>query len=389
MDSASAPRVGAIVTAGGKGARFGGQKQFALLAGETVLTRSVRAAAEFALQVVVVVPSGEVERSRRDLEPLRLGIPCTVVEGGATRARSVRCGLEALPPELDLVVVHDGVRPMASADLFRRVVAAAVEVGAAVPGVPCTETVKSVEGSRVLRTLDRATLRLIQTPQAFRIERLRLAWERLGESASAFTDEAGLCEAAGFPVALVEGEVENVKITSPFDLARLAGSFGPSAPLGRPRIGMGYDVHPFAPGRRLVLGGVEFEGDGLEGHSDADAVAHAVADAILGAAGIGDLGHHFPDTDPSLRGVDSLGLLRIAVRLARDRGLAVENVDLTVAARRPKIAPAAPQMRERLALALGVSVDRVNVKATSGEGLGFVGREEGIAVHAVALLWPL
>ena len=386
MAAASSSQVGAIVTAGGRGARFGGLKQFASLAGEPLLSRSVRAASSCAGHVVVVVPEGEEARARQALAPLGLSI--AVVAGGETRALSVRRGVEALPTAVDLVVIHDGVRPLASPELFRRVLAAAAEIGAAVPGMPCAETVKRVDGNLVLETLDRSTLRLIQTPQAFRVDWLRKAWDKLGDRALGFTDEAGLCEAAGFPVAVVMGEADNVKITDAADLERLAARLeAPSR--GRPRIGLGYDVHPFAPGRRLVLGGVEFEGDGLAGHSDADAVAHAVTDAVLGAAGLGDLGHHFPDTDPSFRGADSLDLLRRAVRLARERGLGVENVDLTVAARRPKIAPAEARMRERLAEALGVAPSRVNVKATTGEGLGFVGREEGIAVQAVALLWPL
>jgi len=375
-----------VVTAGGSGARFGGLKQFERLGQASVLARSVQVAASCAESLVVVVPMGEQERAAADLGGLGLPVEVRIVAGGPTRALSVRAGLEALPPETTLAAVHDGVRPLASPALFSRVLEAASQIGAAIPGLPCAETVKRVSGDRVVDTVDRTTLRLIQTPQAFRMAVLREAYEKLGDRAAQFTDEAGLVEAAGFPVAVVPGEADNVKITEPRDLEATARRLGVGT---RPRIGFGYDVHPFAEGRRLVLGGVEFPGHGLAGHSDADVVAHAVADAVLGAAGLGDLGGHFPDTDPSFRGADSLGLLRMAVARARELGLAVENVDLTIAARRPKIAPRAAELRTNLAAALAVPPARVNVKATTGEGLGFVGREEGIAVQAVALLWTM
>ncbi|MHB8418433.1 MAG: 2-C-methyl-D-erythritol 4-phosphate cytidylyltransferase [Myxococcales bacterium] len=377
---------GVIVTAGGRGTRFGGLKQFRELGGRSVLARSVLAGAAHAEALVVVVPAGEEARTREELSRLPLAAPSKVVTGGETRALSVKAGLDALQPEPALVAIHDGVRPLATADLFERVLRAAAEVGAAIPGLPCADTLKRVAGDRVVETVDRAALRLVQTPQAFRTALLRDAYRKLGERAAGYTDEAGLVEAAGFPVAVVPGEADNVKITEPRDLElashRVAREGGPAGP----RIGFGYDVHPFAAGRRLVLGGVEFEGNGLAGHSDADVVTHAVADAVLGAAGLGDLGRHFPDTDPAFRGADSLSLLRTAVAKARELGLRVQNVDLTVAARRPKIAPRAPEMRAKLAQALDVAPERVNVKATTGEGLGFIGREEGIAVQAVALL---
>jgi 2-C-methyl-D-erythritol 4-phosphate cytidylyltransferase / 2-C-methyl-D-erythritol 2,4-cyclodiphosphate synthase len=373
---------GLIVTAGGRGTRFGGLKQFETLAGRSVLARAIQAGAGCAVQVVVVVPAGEEARARQELAGL--GLSLSVVAGGETRALSVRAGLAALDASLPLVAIHDGVRPLATRALFERVLAAAAETGAAIPGMPCAETVKRVEGGRVVETVDRSALRLVQTPQAFRTQLLRDAYAKLGDRAAQFTDEAGLVEAAGFPVAVVAGEAENVKITEPRDLEDAARKLEAAT---RPRIGFGYDVHPFAAGRKLILGGVEFPGDGLQGHSDADVVTHAVTDAVLGAAGLGDLGHHFPDTDPTFKGADSLGLLRAAVAKARELGLRVENVDLTIAARRPKIAPAALSMRTKLAEALGVPIERVNVKATTGEGLGFVGREEGIAVQAVALLW--
>jgi 2-C-methyl-D-erythritol 4-phosphate cytidylyltransferase/2-C-methyl-D-erythritol 2,4-cyclodiphosphate synthase len=384
--SAVPGRVAAIVAAAGQGTRFGGRKQFALLGGRSVLARSVSAAVAHADELVVVVPAGEEQRAGEEIRPLSLPIPHQVIAGRSTRAGSVRSGLQALGADCRWVLIHDGVRPCATPDLFRRVLSAAMEVGAAVPVLPCSDTLKRVEGARVVETVDRAVLRLAQTPQGFEVDRLRRAHELLGDGSDAFTDEAGLCEAAGFPVAAVQGEAGNVKITHAADLARLEQV---ERGLARPRIGFGFDCHPFAKGRSLVLGGVTFPGDGLQGHSDADVVAHAVADALLGAAGLGDLGRHFPEGDPATLGADSLELLSAVGAKVRRAGFRLENVDLTVAARRPRIAPEAEAMCAKLAAALDIERSRVNVKATSGDGLGFVGRAEGIAAQAVALLWTI
>jgi 2-C-methyl-D-erythritol 4-phosphate cytidylyltransferase/2-C-methyl-D-erythritol 2,4-cyclodiphosphate synthase len=280
-----------------------------------------------------------------------------------------------------VILVHDAARPFASAALVRAVALAAAETGAALAALPATDTVKRGASGRVTATLDRRELWLAQTPQGFRAPLLRRAFEAAGPAAPEATDECLLVERLREPVALVPGEPGNFKITGPGDVARARALLEPAVAMG-----VGYDVHPFAAGRRLVLGGVEFEGDGLQGHSDADICAHAIGDAILGAAGLGDLGRHFPDTDPRWKGVSSLLLLREIAAKAAERGWAVGNCDVTLAARRPKIAPRAEEMRARLAEALGVPPARVNVKATTGEGLGFVGRGEGIAAHAVALL---
>jgi 2-C-methyl-D-erythritol 4-phosphate cytidylyltransferase/2-C-methyl-D-erythritol 2,4-cyclodiphosphate synthase len=241
--------------------------------------------------------------------------------------------------------------------------------------------VKRAAGGDVAETLDRRALWLSQTPQGFRAPLLRRAFDAAGADAASATDECQLVEHLGEPVAIVPGEPGNFKITGAEDLARARALM--EAPVA---MGVGYDVHAFAPGRKLVLGGVEFEGDGLLGHSDADIAAHAICDAILGAAGLGDIGRHFPDTDPQWKGVSSLRLLQAITAKAAAQGWAVGNCDVTLAARRPKIAPRADEMRARLAGAMGVAPSQVNVKATTGEGLGFVGRGEGIAAHAVALL---
>jgi 2-C-methyl-D-erythritol 4-phosphate cytidylyltransferase / 2-C-methyl-D-erythritol 2,4-cyclodiphosphate synthase len=378
--------VGAVVVAAGQGSRFGGLKQFEDLAGESVLRRAVRTACLAATELAVVVPSAEVGRAQGLLAGLT-PLP-RVVAGAEARAMSVLAGLEALAGEPEWVLIHDGVRPLASPELFARVLEAAREHGAAIPVVPVNETVKRVTSGRVVQTLDRTDLALVQTPQAFRRRQLLDAFASLGAKAASCTDEAALLEALHLPVAVVQGEPMNVKITTTQDLARVSEVLTAQrgGAMERMRVGFGYDVHPFAKGRRLVLAGVDFEGDGLAGHSDADIVAHAVADAILGAAGMGDIGRHFPDTDEAFRGADSLVLLGRVVALVKDAGFRVGNVDLTVAARRPKIAPSASAMTVRLAQVLGIEGSRINIKATTGERLGFVGRQEGIAVSAVALL---
>src|SRR5512138_1444454 len=378
-------RVTAIVAAGGSGVRAGVAKQWLVLGGETVLRRSARllAACPAVDDLVAVVPPGEEGRGLAELEGL--GRPARAVAGGAARADSVRNGLAAAEGAA-IVLVHDAARPFATADLAARVAEAAARDGAALAALPVTDTVKRAAAGgdaapRVAETLDRRTLWLAQTPQGFRRDLLLRAYAAAGAGASAATDECALVEAIGAPVTLVPGDAGNFKITSADDVARARAAL--EAPVA---MGVGYDTHRFAAGRRLVLGGVEFEGDGLLGHSDADVCAHAIGDAVLGAAGLGDLGRHFPDTDPRWKGVSSLVLLREIARKAAERGWRVGNCDVTLAARRPKIAPRAEEMRARLAEALGVGAAQVNVKATTGEGMGFVGREEGIAAHAVALL---
>jgi 2-C-methyl-D-erythritol 4-phosphate cytidylyltransferase/2-C-methyl-D-erythritol 2,4-cyclodiphosphate synthase len=376
-------RVAGIVAAGGSGVRAGAAKQWLVLGGESVLRRAARALALCPAvdELVAVVPAGGEERGAAELAGL--GKPARAVAGGAARADSVRNGLTATEGSA-VVLVHDAARPFATAALAARVAEAAARDGAALAALPVIDTVKRAAGDgppRAVETLDRRTLWLAQTPQGFRRDLLLRAFDAAGPAAAEATDECALVERLGAPVTLVPGEPGNFKITGPADVERARAAL--EAPVA---MGVGYDTHRFAAGRRLVLGGVEFEGDGLLGHSDADVCAHAIGDAVLGAAGLGDLGRHFPDDDPRWRGVSSLLLLREIARKAAERGWRVGNCDVTLAARRPKIAPRAEEMRTRLAEALGVAPEQVNVKATTGEGMGFVGREEGIAAHAVALL---
>ena len=377
-------RVTGILAAAGTGQRAGLAKQWMLLGGETVARRAARALAACPEVdgLVVVVPAGEA--SRGEAEVAGLGKEARVVEGGAARSTSVLNGLLAAA-DAAVVLVHDAARPFASPALASRVARAAARDGAALAALPATDTVKRQSDGpgvpRVSATLDRSTLWLAQTPQGFRRELLLKAFERAGGEAGEATDECLLVERLGEKVTLVPGEPGNFKITAPEDVARARALV--EVPV---LVGVGYDTHRFAEGRKLVLGGVEFEGDGLLGHSDADVCAHAIGDAVLGAAGLGDLGRHFPDTDPRWKGISSLALLAEIARLAAARGLRVGNADVTLAARRPKIAPRAAEMCARLAQALGVSPAQVNVKATTGEGMGFVGRGEGVAAHAVVAL---
>ncbi len=373
-----------ILPAAGKGTRLGQVKQYLELGGVPVLARAAlqAAACDEVAAIVVAVPAGDEDQVRALLAQHGVTKLHAVVAGGAERADSVRRALEVVPAGLALVAVHDAARPFASPTLFSRVLSAAREYGAALAAIPATDTVKQAEGMRVARTLDRRTLWLAQTPQAFRIPVLREAYASAGERASTFTDEASLVEAAGGHVELVPGEKENFKVTDADDLARArARTELPAA------VGFGFDVHAYAEGRACILGGIEFPGEvGLLGHSDADAPLHAIMDAILGAAGLGDIGQHFPDTDERFRGADSGRLLQEVVQRAAAAGFRVLNVDLTIAAARPKIGPRRDEMRARIASLLGIAEARVNVKATTTEGLGFIGRKEGLAAQAVALL---
>jgi 2-C-methyl-D-erythritol 4-phosphate cytidylyltransferase/2-C-methyl-D-erythritol 2,4-cyclodiphosphate synthase len=313
--------------------------------------------------------------------------PLRVVAGGARRQDSVAAAFRAVSDRCDVVVIHDAARPFASVDLIARTIAAAAESGAALAAVEARDTVKQVRDHIVSATLDRRTIFLAQTPQAFRRDVLR---DALAITTDA-TDEAALAEQAGHAVRVVDGEASNIKITTPDDLAMADAISQRATKPGRTgRAGLGYDLHRLVEGRPLILGGVTIPFDrGLEGHSDADAVCHAVTDAILGAAGAGDIGRHFPDTDPRWKGASSLDLLRRAVEIVREHGLAVGNVDATVILERPKLAPYVDAMCARLAEVLGVTIDRVSIKGKTNEGVGELGRGEAIAVHAIAMVRSL
>ncbi len=309
------------------------------------------------------------------------------VFGGATRQASVRAGLEALVAhQPEIVLVHDAARPFASGALIERAVAAA-KLGAAVPGMALSDTVKAVDArEHVTQTLDRVSLRAIQTPQAFNFDAL-LAAHRDAAAAGRddFSDDAALMEWAGHLVAVFAGEAGNVKLTMPEDFARVESER--LAMLADMRMGTGYDVHAFSDGDHVMLGGVKIPHTrGLAGHSDADAVLHALVDAILGALAEGDIGVHFPPSDPQWRGAASEQFLRFAVERVQARGGMIAHLDVTVICETPRIGPHRDAIRARIAAIAGLSLDRVAVKATTSEKLGFIGRGEGIAALATATI---
>jgi 2-C-methyl-D-erythritol 4-phosphate cytidylyltransferase/2-C-methyl-D-erythritol 2,4-cyclodiphosphate synthase len=409
-------RVATVVVAAGRGQRLAAPDKVLMpLAGQPMLAWSLVAIADTPQIGSVVVVAGD--HTIADIEAMvqtrGFHKVTAIVPGGERRQDSVSAGLAALPAQTEVVLIHDGARPLADADLFRRCVEAAAATGAAIAAMPVADTLKRVtDTERVISgTVDRSGLWAAQTPQAFRLDVLRRAFAV--NAGADVTDEALLCEAAGTPVRVVPSSSANLKVTHPEDVAvadallrarirdsegdpgratRTAPQESPPLPDSSPpfRTGIGYDIHRFAPGRRLVLGGVEISHDlGLDGHSDADVLLHAIADAILGAAALGDIGQHFPPGDDRFRDADSQDLLRQSVQLARHAGWAPANVDATVLAEAPRIGRHVPLMRERIAACLGLAPDAVGVKATTNETLGAIGRQEGIAALAVATLYAV
>jgi 2-C-methyl-D-erythritol 4-phosphate cytidylyltransferase/2-C-methyl-D-erythritol 2,4-cyclodiphosphate synthase len=379
-----------VIVAAGSAERMAGiDKVMTPLAGQPIVLHSVRAFQDAdSVDEIVLVTRRELEERLHALAESR---GCTklrrVVRGGATRQESSRHGLAALSKDVELVLVHDAARPLVSGELIERVVAEAAAVGAAIPGVAPVSTIKREENGACAGTVDRAGLREAQTPQGFRRDVLARAFAAALRDRVDGTDEAALVERTGERVAIVAGERRNVKITVPEDLAVAEALLTGGAPPQQTRIGFGLDVHRLVEGRALVLGGVEIpHAKGLEGHSDADVVAHAVCDALLGAAGAGDLGEHFPDTEEEWKGVSGESLLARTVEILGGFGYVPVNVDATVSAQAPRLAPYRERMIRNLARALRLPESRVSVKFGTTERLGFEGREEGISATAVALV---
>ena len=377
--------VSAIIAAGGRGLRVGGDspKQLLTLGGRPILARSVDAfvACDVISEIVVALPSDLAAAPPAYLA--RRGKPVTVVAGGNERRASVANAFARVSERADVVVIHDAARPLVSDDLIRRTVTAASEAGAAIAALRAHDTVKQTNADgTITATLPRERIYLAQTPQAFRVAVLRNALRVDGDA----TDEAMLAERAGHTVRVVEGDPRNFKITTPDDLTMAehltAGTHTPAL-----RIGNGYDLHRLVAGRPLILGGVRIPFEkGLQAHSDGDVVCHAVTDAVLGAAGAGDIGRHFPDTDPAWKNADSIELLRRASGVVRDAGYAIVNVDVIVIAEKPKLAPHVDAMCRNVAGALGCDPSQISVKGKTNEGVESIGAGESIAVHAVALL---
>ncbi|MEE2657361.1 MAG: 2-C-methyl-D-erythritol 4-phosphate cytidylyltransferase [Candidatus Latescibacterota bacterium] len=374
-----------VIPAAGSGSRMVGApvpKQYLPLGDSTVLGETLRRLQRCPSVGSVTVAIREQDRALYDGTLGRAG-ECDKVEfpvvGGKKRSDSVRAGVEAIPAGAEIVLIHDAVRPWISVDLVERVVEGARCYGAVIPTVAVKDTVKEIDAGRVVATPDRTRLVLAQTPQGFHKSVLLEAFAALPNGSS--TDEAGLVERAGGTVYLVEGDYENVKITTMEDLDYAAHV---TAPL---RIGLGYDVHAFSSeaADALVLGGVRIAHHRrLEGHSDADVLSHAIIDALLGAARMGDIGRLYPDTDAQYEGISSLCLVADVRERLGAAGLTVVNIDAVVMAQAPRLAGHAEEMTRVIAGKLRIAAEAVSVKATTTEGLGFVGREEGIAAQAVA-----
>ena len=378
-----------LILAGGSSSRMKGpvNKTLIRLCGKSVIRRSAEAFSAFSDHMVVVCHPDVRQDLVNEVGNASVSCPVSFVNGGGTRQQSVLNGLLSLDiGEEDLVLVHDAARCLVSREIIMNVISSVKSCGSGVPGIPVSSTYKICdEQGLVLQTPDRSSLFEVQTPQGFIAKDLLQVSLKASEEGFEGTDDAGLMEHYGYPVRIVPGSKSNLKLTTPDDLnaAELILRGGiPSM-----RVGMGYDVHRLVEGRRLVLCGVEVPWDlGLLGHSDADVALHALMDAMLGAAGLGDIGRHFPDTDDRFRGISSLLLLKETNRLINEAGFTVMNADITIVAQKPKLMPFIPQMIRTVADALQIEESAVNIKATTTEKLGFEGRGEGISASAVCLV---
>jgi 2-C-methyl-D-erythritol 4-phosphate cytidylyltransferase/2-C-methyl-D-erythritol 2,4-cyclodiphosphate synthase len=382
-------RTAAIIVAAGRGLRAGtgGPKQYRTIGGKTVLSRAMEPFCThpdvFAVQPVRNPDDADI--FDQAVSHLKYQPP---VSGGATRQASVRAGLEALASQApDIVLIHDAARAFVTDKVISRAIDAALITGAAIPVVPVTDTVKVVDASgAITATPDRANLRIAQTPQAFRFDIILEAHRRAArEGRDDFTDDAAIAEWAGLTVATFEGDVANMKLTTPEDFAREEARLG--AMLGDIRTGTGYDVHALTDGDHLMLCGVRVPFNrGFLAHSDGDVGLHAIVDAILGALADGDIGSHFPPSDPKWKGAASDQFLKHAVGLVHQRGGRIANLEVTMICEAPKIGPLRDVMRAKIAEITGLPQSRIAVKATTSERLGFTGRQEGIAATAAATI---
>lgn len=384
----------------------------------SILARSVKAFADLKEihQISIVTNEDYQDLCRKELDSLGLMAKVReILPGGQERQDSIYRAVQRLPDDVDLVLVHDGVRPFVTGEVIRRTIETVKTHGAAVAAVPVKDTVKVSEGGQFTKTLDRRLLYSVQTPQGFRREMLIRAYDQAYRDNFYGTDDAVLVERTGEKVHIVKGDYNNIKITTMEDIVfgeailggeiedRAMNGYGSALPangetddpeteaeeaaFGEMRVGTGYDVHKLVRGRKLILGGVHIPFErGLLGHSDADVLLHAVMDALLGAASLGDIGKHFPDTDKKYRGVSSLELLAAVGSMLSGRGFRIVNIDAVVIAQKPKIAPHIREMARHISETLGIEKSRINIKGTTTEKLGFCGRGEGIAAQASVLI---
>lgn len=375
-------KIAVIIAAAGQGKRLGSDtpKQYLKIAGEPILVKTVRAFCnnDRVDYVFIVTNKDYIGHCEQLVNEYDLDKVVSVVEGGKERQDSVYQALQQINrkrPGVEYVLVHDAARPFVSQETINYVIEAAVGVGAAIACVPVKDSIRQGT-SEESRNVERSNLYNVQTPQGFKKSVLIEAYEKAFADKYYGTDDASLVERIGQPVELVIGQYDNIKITTKEDM-----------PMEN-RIGTGFDVHALVEGRPLIMGGVNIPFEkGLDGHSDADVLIHALMDALLGAAALGDIGRHFPDTDPQYKGISSVKLLEHVAGLLEDEFYKIGNVDITLMAQRPKIKPYIDDMRKIIAETLDVDISRINIKGTTTEKLGFVGREEGIAAQAVCLLY--
>ncbi|MBR3750271.1 MAG: 2-C-methyl-D-erythritol 2,4-cyclodiphosphate synthase [Clostridia bacterium] len=368
-------RVGVIIAAAGSSSRMGFDKLLMPLCGKSVIRRSVEAFLPFADKMTVVCSKGNIHLLKQELD----GCSCSFCLGGKERYQSVQRALGSLEG-VDIVLVHDGARPLIKGKIIKKCIEQTARLGSAVVGVKAKDTVKYCDGNEVVRTPDRSRIWQVQTPQGFNYKNLVLAYKDVSDGV---TDDAQVYENAGNAVYMLEGDYSNIKLTTADDIVAARAFLGEA----KMRIGSGFDVHAFADNRRLILCGVEIPSDrGLLGHSDADVAVHALMDAMLGAAGMRDIGYYFPDTDPEYKGADSVTLLKRVNKMINDAGYKLGNADITVIAQAPKLSPYIDRMRKCIADALDTCENNICIKATTTERLGFTGRKEGIAAQAVVLL---
>lgn len=387
-------KVVALIPAAGMGKRMGASinKQYLLLGGKPILAHTLQLFedAEFIDEIYPIVPLDEISYCRQEVvERYGFAKVRQIIAGGAERQHSVLNGLRAIAAAGadDIVLIHDGVRPFVTQETLRRSIEVARKHQGALVAVPVKDTVKVARDGFAVGTPPRTALWLAQTPQTFRYDIIRAAHESAAAEDYLCTDDASLLERVGEHSHIVIGDYRNIKITTPEDMILAEAFLTEMRGQDQMRIGHGYDVHCLVTDRKLILGGVEIPYDkGLLGHSDADVLLHAISDAILGAIGEGDIGRHFPDTDPAYKGASSIKLLQHVMLLANRQGYYAGNIDATIVAQRPKLAPYIGTMKDNIALALNVASDRINIKATTTEELGFAGRGEGIAAYAVVLM---
>ena len=370
----------ALILCGGSGTRMGADENKTLLkvGGVPAVVRCFRAFQKAVKGIVLVARAGDKEDFMETM-PSYGCTPLAVVTGGDDRQASALNGLMALPTDADIAVIHDGARPFVTEEIIRRVIGSVEQYGSGVAAVPARDTIKRADADgNVLETLDRSALWQMQTPQGFFVKDL-LAAHAIAQAR--YTDDAALMEAAGHSVRLVQGSPDNIKLTSPEDLRMVNGMM-------TPRIGTGFDAHRLVEGRDLWLGGVKVPYEkGLLGHSDADVALHALMDALLGAAAMGDIGKLFPDKSPEYKDISSVLLLRKVGKRLKDEGFTVGNVDVTIVCQAPRLSDYIPAMREVIAYTLGIPQGQVSVKATTTERMGYEGSGEGISAQAVAMLF--